>query len=464
MTGPTWKEILGNARVIESLARIAKSPTLGHAYLFCGPEGVGKLLAGLAFARAANCTCGETAGLCDSCSSLDVLNHPEVLVLCDANKPRWIKRQDLLGRLGLAGPDARQRYAETVLSVFEKKYLEEPLPRVEDEAVFDGFNIATDQLFGQGSGPSKECYTPGPASEAIRKEFDRGDLSEAEFSLLRELYEYPLSVMPYRGAIPIAYVTARKDWKATRPIQALLSVRSILGGKKVVIIDDAHKMTPQAQNCLLKTLEEPPPDSLLVLVTSEREGLFSTIVSRCQVVSFERLTAAEMNLAAGALVGDAGKHLGLVAALSENCPGKLLELAGAEIVGKVGAVSDFFTAVADGRLENVFAVSGVVLGDAAAHRKKLQYAVRQTFELAIFWITEILRAKHGIAGRLESSEYAGALQAHAVRFGEAALLDAAERLEKGIALAYTNVDIGLLLHTTLLRTAQALGVLTPKRA
>lgn len=59
--------------------------------------------------------------------------------------------------------------------------------------------------------------------------------------------------------------------------------------RKVFIIDRADTMTPQAQNSLLKVLEEPPEASLILLVTANREGLLPTVRSRCQRLHFNRI-------------------------------------------------------------------------------------------------------------------------------------------------------------------------------
>jgi DNA polymerase III subunit delta' len=56
--------------------------------------------------------------------------------------------------------------------------------------------------------------------------------------------------------------------------------------RRVFVVDDAHSMNEAAQNALLKSLEEPPPRSHLVLVTASPLGLRQTIRSRCQVLSF----------------------------------------------------------------------------------------------------------------------------------------------------------------------------------
>ncbi|MDF2615910.1 MAG: holB [Sedimentibacter sp.] len=60
--------------------------------------------------------------------------------------------------------------------------------------------------------------------------------------------------------------------------------------KKVYIIKDAHKMTTQAANTFLKTLEEPPGDSVMILLTTNVNLLLPTIVSRCQTIKFRNIS------------------------------------------------------------------------------------------------------------------------------------------------------------------------------
>ena len=75
-----------------------------------------------------------------------------------------------------------------------------------------------------------------------------------------------------------------------REMERLLYLKPLEGAVKVALIDDAHRMNPEASNCLLKTLEEPPPGTLIILVCQTAEGLFPTIRSRCQAVYFAPLT------------------------------------------------------------------------------------------------------------------------------------------------------------------------------
>ncbi len=100
------------------------------------------------------------------------------------------------------------------------------------------------------------------------------------------------------------------------------------GKARVFIIDEAHTMQRQAQNALLKTLEEPPQDTFIILITSEPDMFLQTIHSRCQPVRFdplppefitERLIAADENLKP--------QHAQYWAQFSEGSLGKALILA-----------------------------------------------------------------------------------------------------------------------------------------
>ncbi len=66
------------------------------------------------------------------------------------------------------------------------------------------------------------------------------------------------------------------------------------GRYKVYIIDEAHMLTTEAANALLKTLEEPPAHAILVLVTTEPHRLPATILSRCQRFDFRRVSQKEI--------------------------------------------------------------------------------------------------------------------------------------------------------------------------
>ena len=79
-----------------------------------------------------------------------------------------------------------------------------------------------------------------------------------------------------------------------REIQRKIIEQPIISNKKVYIIDDADQMTKEAQNCLLKTLEEPPEFANIILIGSNESNFLSTIKSRCTIIRFEAIPNAEV--------------------------------------------------------------------------------------------------------------------------------------------------------------------------
>ncbi len=75
-----------------------------------------------------------------------------------------------------------------------------------------------------------------------------------------------------------------------------------IGSHSIYIIDEVHMLSTAAFNAFLKTLEEPPPHAIFVLATTEKHKILPTILSRCQIFDFNRIT-----------VDDAAKHLAYVA-------------------------------------------------------------------------------------------------------------------------------------------------------
>ena len=75
-----------------------------------------------------------------------------------------------------------------------------------------------------------------------------------------------------------------------REMQRKIAEKPIISDKKVYIIDDSDTMTTEAQNCLLKTLEEPPEYITIILICSNENNLLSTIKSRCTRIYFEPIS------------------------------------------------------------------------------------------------------------------------------------------------------------------------------
>src|SRR5260370_42567157 len=67
-------------------------------------------------------------------------------------------------------------------------------------------------------------------------------------------------------------------------LQQFLSLKPFVAPLRVALLANAERMTEAAQNCLLKTLEEPPPNTVLILTTAYPDHLLSTCLSRCQLI------------------------------------------------------------------------------------------------------------------------------------------------------------------------------------
>ncbi|MFC1674509.1 DNA polymerase III subunit delta' [Candidatus Omnitrophota bacterium] len=219
----SFKDIKGHARTIERLKGYRKSGTLAGAYLFSGPEGVGKALAARAFAKSVNCLEAgvDSCDRCISCKRIDNAQHPDV-------------------------------------------YFIEP--------------------------------------------------SE-------------------KGIIKIEYIRELKKRIALKPYEAKF---------KVFIINEAQRMNAEAQNALLKVLEEPPAHSLIILVSSKPALLFGTIISRCQVVKFSPLTRDCLK---SVLQRDYRLDSVLAHFLAYSCEGRIgsaLNLKDRDALGEKNAVIDAF--------------------------------------------------------------------------------------------------------------------------
>jgi DNA polymerase-3 subunit delta' len=104
-----------------------------------------------------------------------------------------------------------------------------------------------------------------------------------------------------------------------------LSMRRFEGRRRLVIIDPADAMNAQAQNALLKTLEEPPDDTTLVLVSSNPDALLPTIRSRCLRVTFAPLPESVIRARLEA-AGQPPEAARLAAALSGGSLSRALSL------------------------------------------------------------------------------------------------------------------------------------------
>lgn len=127
-----------------------------------------------------------------------------------------------------------------------------------------------------------------------------------------------ISVRPEKTVLKIEQIRQVLDTMALQPYE---------GRHRVVIIEDADTMNEAASNAFLKTLEEPPADSHIILVTSRPSALIPTILSRCQTIAFQPLSMAEVREVL-ATQGVEPARIDFLTALSEGSPGRAMSLSG----------------------------------------------------------------------------------------------------------------------------------------
>jgi DNA polymerase-3 subunit delta' len=94
-----------------------------------------------------------------------------------------------------------------------------------------------------------------------------------------------------KSFIPLELLIGDKEHRGREGLCHDVAIKPREGGRKIAIIDDADFLNPEGANSLLKTLEEPPPRSLLILISNSPAKQLPTIRSRCQLVRFQPLSA-----------------------------------------------------------------------------------------------------------------------------------------------------------------------------
>ena len=203
------------------------------------------------------------------------------------------------------------------------------------------------------------------------------------------------------------------------------------GRRRVYIVDDADRLREEAANSILKTLEEPPATSLIILVTSRPYALLETIRSRCQMLSFAPLAAAELEAYLKANYKRPAEETRLLARLARGSIGRALEIDLGEYRDKRNLLLEVVEALTVKR-------DAVKLLNAAATIGKLERdQFREHLELLLVLLADLFYLKQGEpAEKLTNTDIAPRLS----RAAEAAameqitgLADRTEELLQGLA-------------------------------
>lgn len=299
------------------------------------------------------------------------------------------------------------------------------------DALVEGFRRAVQRgrlahayLFTGPAGVGKRLFALELAKSLLCEKAPEGNLQACD--------RCPSCVQVEAGTHPDFFTAVRPPEALEFPIDlmrqlcASFALKSARGRGKVVLIDDADDLNEEAANCFLKTLEEPPPRSVLILIGSTPDRQLQTIVSRCQVIRFAPLSPELVDELLQAQGIDDSALRGRLVRLSAGSPGMAKELADP-------ALWDFRRELLAGLTKTP--ITSVDLSrqwmdfveeagkESASQRRRAQLVLRLIIE---FLDDALTVAMNGTPRRTEAEERSG-LETLAQRAGADHLLEALER-------------------------------------
>ena len=264
----------------------------------------------------------------------------------------------------------------------------------------------------------------------------------------------PACVQVESGTHPDFFSAARPAESLEFPIELMrelcrgFALRSARGKGKVVVLDDADDLNEESANCFLKTLEEPPPGSVLILIGTSADRQLPTIVSRCQVVRFAPLPPDVVSdlLRAGGVEDEA--LLGRLVRLGGGSPGLALALADP-------ALWEFRHTFLRGLMGPSPDVVGLAkqwtefVQDAGKESAAQRGRARLVLRLLIDFLDDALAVSQGASPHRTEAEDGPALEALAAKHGSERLLDLIERCLEADAQVERRVQLVLVLEAVL---------------
>lgn len=219
-----------------------------------------------------------------------------------------------------------------------------------------------------------------------------------------------------------------------RQLTTQLGLKSHSGGYKVARIDTAHRMNTSAANSLLKTLEEPTDNTVLILVTDQPARLLATIRSRCQGLRFAPPPPAAARDWLASRVGEADSDLLL--ALADGAPLTALALSRGDQLGQRRQWFQQWLDLVDGR-QDATAVAADWAGEPVA---SLQWMSQ--------WLMDLIRLQQGEAPR--NIDLQSALDGIAGDLEPASLHGLLEQTWQAVRMMATSVNRQLLIEDLLI--------------
>jgi DNA polymerase III subunit delta' len=228
-----------------------------------------------------------------------------------------------------------------------------------------------------------------------------------------------------------------------RAIQQEISRAPTEAARRIFIVEDADTMQPAAANAFLKTLEEPPPRAMLILVADSDKALLPTIASRCQVFDLRSVPTEQIRealIAGGATPDEAKKY----AALSAGRPGYAMTalLDKTSLDDRDEAIMHLDNLLRGDRAERL-GFAEELNGKWAAHGERRE-SVQTLLRVWLGWWRDLALVKNGQTAFVTNVDKLSELKAQAGRF--------------------SNDQIKDMLRAILLATSQLEGNISPRLA
>ncbi len=235
-----------------------------------------------------------------------------------------------------------------------------------------------------------------------------------------------------------------------RTLLSKVSLRSYENAYKVIIINDAHLMTEQAANCLLKTLEEPTDNTVFILITAQVQNLPVTILSRCQQISFHLLSPSVIQDILQKLHPERQSQIGLVTALAKGSVSTAENLLANEEIA--GARQEFYDLLM--KLHQMRPAQIIGWCEQWDKNKKM---VKALLELGQLWYHDALMVNtSGQMTLLVNQDYLAPLKSQ--KIAPQQLLQILQYFQTGMAQLESNASPRLIMEIVLLKTQAACTV------
>lgn len=233
------------------------------------------------------------------------------------------------------------------------------------------------------------------------------------------------------------------DKKASMGVETARDIKKSLffmpndGDRKVYIIDDAQKMTVQAQNALLKFIEEPPASVLFFIVADKKESLLPTVVSRTRIISLAPSDNADIRrFLMSESKKSGGEQIDEAINMAEGSPGKALKLLCRDFSRQRQLCLDFMPVLVSTSKSDAMAF--------LLSMKLNRDGVKEFFTLLMTALADVMNARFGRATRLLSRDAAAEYAKSITDRKNAYLFDLAT---EAVVRAGENANINLLLMT-----------------